>query len=116
MLGTKDTQNNLDYLPYISSTNTKTNKTINLLIDTGANKNLISPGIIENCIPTKNKSIKNVAGTYNIKEKGKANLIGCNLPAQTYYVLKFHNFFDGLIGSEELAKNRAIIIPKKLKL
>lgn len=108
-MGTAKQNPNLNYLPYISSTNYKTKQTIKLLIDTGANKNVIRPGILTNCKETINTTIRNISGNHVINKKGKANLIGCDLPAQTYYELYFHDFFYGIIGSEFLAKNKAKI-------
>ena len=107
MLDSIKNRKNLNYLPYLESTNTRTNQTIKLLIDTGANKNVIRDGIITNMKPSKNTQIKNISGTHNISKKGKANLIGYNLPAQTFYELCFHHFFDGILGSEFLARNKA---------
>lgn len=109
MLGTTKQIPNLNYLPYISSTNYKTKQTIKLLIDSGANKNVIRPGILTNCKETISTTIKNISGNHVINKKGKANLISCDLPAQTYYELYFHDFFDGIIGSEFLAQNKAKI-------
>lgn len=70
------------------------------LIDTGANKNVIKPGILCNRQDTKETIIRNLSGDHTIKLKGKENLIGFDLKPQTYYELKFHDFFDGIIGSE----------------
>lgn len=109
MLGTGRPKPNLNYLPFITSQNTKTAQTIRLLIDTGANKNVIRPGILTNVRPSKDTKIKNISGNHKISRKGRANLIGFNLPTQTYYELKFHDFFDGIIGSQFLAKNKAVI-------
>lgn len=78
-------------------------------MDTGANKNIIKPGVIQNTQETKNTSIKNIAGNYTINRKGKANLLGFDIPKQTYYEINFHKFFDGIIGSEFLAKTNAVI-------
>lgn len=94
-------------MPYIIS-NTQTYPT-NILIDTGANKNIIRPGILPQTRKVKETKIKNTAGCKHVTEKGRINLLGDNFPNQTYYELKFHNFFDALIGSELMAKNQAII-------
>lgn len=79
------------------------------MIDTGANKNIIRPGILANTKLTTNTNIKNIAGNHVINRKGTGNLIHPELPTQTYYELTFHSFFDGIIGSEYLAKNKAKI-------
>ena len=99
----------MNYIPFITSQNFITKQTIKLLIDTGANKNIIRPGIITNCKPSKKTKIKNISGHHTINSKGKANLIRLDIPIQTYYELKFHDFFDGIIGSEFLAKSKAKI-------
>lgn len=91
-------------MPYIKGKNN-----LKLLIDTGANKNVIRPGILEKRQETKETTIKNLSGNHKIKLKGKENLIGFDLKPQTYFELHFHNFFDGIIGSEFLAKNNAEI-------
>lgn len=39
----------------------------------------------------------------------KLNLIHKNLPTQKYYVIKFHKFFDALIGTEYLAQCDAVM-------
>lgn len=108
-MGHHSKRKNLNYLPYLQSYNSRTKQTINLLLDTGANKNVIRPGIIEGMKNTKDTSIKNISGNHKINRQGKANLIGHNLPPQKYYELNFHNFFDGIIGSEYLAKAEAKI-------
>lgn len=96
-------------MPFISRRHKRTNQIIRLLIDTGANKNVIRPGILTNTEPTTNTNIKNIAGNHVINRKGKGNLIDPKLPSQTFYELKFHTFFDGIIGSEYLAENKAKI-------
>lgn len=109
MLGNDNQGRNLNYLPYISRENQITKQVIKLLIDTGANKNVIRPGVVTNCKLTKNTTIKNISGNHKINRKGKANLIGHGLPCQTFYEMKFHDFFDGIIGSEYLAHVKAKI-------
>lgn len=101
--------NNMNFLPYIICTNIKTNEQLNLLLDTGANKNVLRPGILQKTQPTNKTTIKNISGSYVIDRKGEINLLGHNLPKQTFYEIKFHDFFDGIIGSEFLAKTKASI-------
>lgn len=48
-------------------------------------------------------SIKNISGNNKIKQKGTINFFK-NLPPLTFYEYKFHDFFDGILGSETLAK------------
>lgn len=107
MLGNKSEHSNLNYLPFITTLNG--NRNIRLLIDTGANKNVIRPGILTNVKSIRKTEIKNISGNHIINQKGRASLLGPNVPLQTYYELEFHNFFDGIIGSQFLAKNRAKI-------
>jgi hypothetical protein len=109
LLGASQPNNNLNYLPYISCRLSESKEKIRLLIDTGANKNVIRSGVLKHTKQIKDKQIKNIAGNHTITKKGKANLIGPQVPTQTYYELNFHNFFDGILGSEFLAKNKAKI-------
>lgn len=98
---------NLNFLPYIKSTNTKTKQSIKILIDSGANKNIIRPGILPNAKEIEPKHVKNFSGSQIAEKKSKANLLGYDLPLQTYYEIEFHTFFDALIGSEYFAKTGA---------
>lgn len=109
MANSFENPDNMNFLPYISCKNSKTNAELKLLLDTGANKNVLRPGIIPKTQNTLKTTIKNISGTYSINRKGKINLLGHNLPKQTYYEMKFHNFFDGIIGSEFLAKTKSTI-------
>lgn len=87
-----------------------TNKTITLLIDTGANKNIIRPHIIpKNLLESETTTVTNVLGTQNLSKKGKINFLGFNLPKQTYYEFSFHKFFDGILGSQSMAALNAKI-------
>jgi RNase H-like domain found in reverse transcriptase/Reverse transcriptase (RNA-dependent DNA polymerase)/Integrase zinc binding domain len=102
-------QKNLNFLPYIETTNKKTGKKMNILIDTGANKNIIRPEIIPNKLfkSIDQIQIKNVLGTQTVNKKIVANFLGHDLPAQTFYELNFHNFFDGILGAESMAKMKS---------
>lgn len=99
----------MNYLPYVESQNSVTKQTAKLLIDTGANKNVIRPGFLVDCKPCTNTTINNISGKHKINKKGIANLLGSGIPSQSYYELNFHDFFDGIIGSEFLAKNKGKI-------
>lgn len=79
------------------------NKNIKFLIDSGANTNLIKPGILKNPTKTKPLIVKCVKNSSIISSKGKAKLLD-GLPPLLYYELDFHPFFDGLIGSKTLSK------------
>lgn len=82
---------------------------MNILIDSGANKNIVAPDILENIHTVSSTTIKNVKGTSNVTEKGTIDLFNGAFKPLSFYVLKFHYFFDGLIGSETLAKLKAHI-------
>lgn len=56
-----------------------------------------------------NIQIKNVCGINNVTKKGKIDLFSGAFKPLSFYILKFHNFFDGIIGSETLAKLKAHI-------
>lgn len=103
----------MNYIPYITSANTKTGRSIKLLLDTGANKNIIKPGIIPNTQKTKKTTVKNISGTHVIDRKGSANFLGFDIPKQIYYEIDFHRFFDGIIGSEFFAETNTIINYRK---
>lgn len=81
--------------------------TLNFLVDTGANKSYINPTHVDRFRTSANPAIiSNKNGKFVVNKFIKANLFPecfkkCNL---TYYVFKFHKFFDGLIGYENLSK------------
>uniref|UniRef100_A0AAG5DCG3 RNA-directed DNA polymerase n=1 Tax=Anopheles atroparvus TaxID=41427 RepID=A0AAG5DCG3_ANOAO len=79
-------------------------KKIKLLIDTGANKNILRPGLIKATRGTSSSLIRNINGEFKVNKIGQANLLGHNLPMQTYYELDFHNFFDGILGAEYMSQ------------
>lgn len=87
-----------------------------LLIDTGANKNYISPRLVEQKFRRKiiSHQVKNINGIFNINEYVEWNpfeilLKNQILPKQPFYIFQFHTFFDGLIGYETLRNLEAII-------
>lgn len=88
---------------------TENNLSIKLLLDTGANKNIIKPGVLPDVIEVKNASVKNITGNHQVHRKGKLEFSDANIPPQMFYELKFHNYFDGILGSEFFAQNRARI-------
>lgn len=98
-----------NFLPYIKVRNTDNDTTLNILIDSGANKNILRPGILKKVRKIKPTLTKNVCGSKVISFKGKATLLGSDLPALSVYELDFHPFFHGLIGSETLSKLNAVI-------
>ena len=92
----------IDFSPYILVIHPYSMKQVNVLVDTGANKNILKSGIIPLIQPTYT-IVKNISGSHDVTQKGIINLLGGNLPEQLFYEMDFHAFFDGLIGSEYLA-------------
>ncbi|XP_055620607.1 uncharacterized protein LOC129764949 [Toxorhynchites rutilus septentrionalis] len=99
------------FLPYL---NIKTQiGNLKFLVDTGSNKNYISPEHIHptmkiNCVP---HLIKNISGSHNIDKFSELNIFFNykSLPRQKFLLFRFHKFFDGLIGYESLKSLGAII-------
>lgn len=87
------------------------------LIDTGANKNYISPEHvrIENSKLEKGIKVTNINGTYDIDKSVSFDpfQIGKKLK---FFIFKFHNFFDGLVGYETLRDLKAHLDIGKNKL
>lgn len=100
----------LDFLPYLTSTNSKTGKDLRILIDSGSNKNFIKPGILKHTQKL-NKPIKskNISEIQHTNTKGQANLLSKDVPLQKYYIVNCHNFFDAFIGSQFMAQTKAIL-------
>lgn len=73
------------------------------LIDTGANKNYISSDHvnIENCKTEPMSKVTNIKGTHMIDKSASFDPFQINKKLK-FFVFKFHNFFDGLIGYESL--------------
>lgn len=86
---------------------------LNLLIDTGANKNYVNPSKIppeniRNCNAT---YVTNISGKFQIDQITKLPIFR-NKPPITFNLFKFHKFFDGLIGFETLRTFGAVIDTK----
>lgn len=103
------TDNN--FLPYLEIHSS--NGIFKFLVDTGANKNYISPKIMN---PSTWKSgapsrVKNINGSFELNYFIETNIFfnHGNFSQQKYYIFKFHDFFDGLIGFESLRSLNAII-------
>lgn len=105
------TQTFVDFLPYLNCVNAKSKRNLKLLIDTGSNKNILRNGVIPEhlTVSINNTRVKNITGEHQIDKKGTINLLGFGLPKQTFYLVDFHNFFDGILGSKYLAENNSII-------
>lgn len=96
-------------MPFLTINIPECKRDLKFLIDTGANKNIISPGIIDDAKSTKRTFIKNVSGNKEVNKKGKLDIFKGFIKPLTFYELKFHTFFDGIIGSQFFAKYRAKI-------
>lgn len=75
-----------------------------MLIDTGANKNIIHPGILDKITKIESFPVKNISGTFSVTQKGKLDLFNNLFEPFVFYELKFHNFFNCILGSETMAK------------
>lgn len=87
-------------------------------MDTGANKSYINPEHVKSAKKVNNPAlVTNKNGKFLIKHVVNANLLSESFSGKLpYYVFKFHTFFDGLIGYENLAKMNAVIDTKKHQL
>lgn len=96
------------FIPYISVQTTKGE--LKFLIDTGAKKNKISPIHlkIENCKDEPLSIVTNMAGSHKIIKSASIDIFGIKRKLK-FYVLKFHKYFDGLIGYESLQDVKAIV-------
>ena len=103
----KDNEHN--FLPYIKIQDTQQNSILNILIDSGANKNILRPGILKKAKTIKPTLTKNFCGSKVISSKGRVTLLGSDLPSISVYKMDFHNFFHGLIGSETFFKFKATL-------
>ncbi|XP_055629024.1 uncharacterized protein LOC129770308 [Toxorhynchites rutilus septentrionalis] len=100
-----------NFIPYIEIKTLFGN--LKFLVDTGANKNYISPKHVH---PEKQKTeklhhITNVSGLHRIDKFTEMNIFFNfeSLPNQKFLLFQFHEFFDGLIGYESLRALGAII-------
>lgn len=73
------------------------------LVDTGANKNYISPAHvnIENCKTEPVSKVTNIRGTHTINKSASFDPFQINKKLK-FFIFKFHDYFDGLIGYESL--------------
>lgn len=103
----------MNFIPYLRIPTTK--GYLNFLVDTGANKSYINPEHINSAKTLKRPAvITNKNGKFIIDQIVHVNLFTEVLEKKLpYYVFKFHNFFDGLIGYENLAAMRAVIDTSK---
>ena len=84
------------------------------LVDTGANKNYLSPDHvnIENCKTETGIKVTNIKGTHSINRSASFDPFQINKKLK-FFIFKFHNFFDGLIGYESLRDLNAQIDIRK---
>lgn len=102
-----------NFLPFLE-VHSKNRKPLRLLIDTGANRNYINPDIVPRSAVDKGSQhkIKNINGTHDVNEFTHFNpfaKFSKKLSSQKFFLFKFHNYFDGLIGFETLRSLNAII-------
>lgn len=97
-------------------------KDAKILVDSGSNKNFISPSLIPKSKQLKCKTLKisNSSGRHAADQKFITTIFGLKQKV-TFYLLNFHNFFDGILGYETLSdiealidvNNHKIILPHK---
>lgn len=101
-----------NFIPYVEVDTSKGLKTF--LVDTGANKNYISPKHVnlEKCRFTDPIKVHNINGTHTINQFVEFNPFYKipNTQKLNFYVFDFHPFFDRLIGYEALQHLKANII------
>lgn len=102
-----------NFLPYLEIPR-KNNESFKFLIDTGANKNYIAPEIVPNrfILSGPSQNIKNVSGKHKVNQYTFLNPIENfihGVPRQKFFLFRFHDFFDGLIGFETLRSMGALI-------
>lgn len=97
---------NNNFIPYFEINTTK--GALKFLVDTGANKNYISPDHVnlENCSTEPGIKVTNIKGTHSINKSATFDVFGIKKKVK-FFVFKFHEFFDGLIGYETLRELNA---------
>lgn len=102
-----------NFLPYVILQSSKFGE-IRFLVDTGANKNYISPKLVpSNIIKREAKhKITNISGTHFVDKFTLINPFmdyAKSLEWQKFYLFEFHEYFHGLIGYESLRSLGAVI-------
>ena len=87
---------------------------IRFLIDTGSNKNYLSPHLAPEIYRKTgpDSNIKNISGTHTVNQYVNLNPFYSHkiqVPKQKFFIFKFHEFFDGIVGYESLRSIGAII-------
>lgn len=105
-----DSDNN--FLPYITVV-TELGK-LKFLVDTGSNKNYIDPSVLNSnsVLQPKPITVRNIDKTHNIESFTELQILS-KIPPIKFFVFKFHNYFDGLIGYETLKSLKANIITER---
>lgn len=106
----------MNFIPYVRFPTSK--GILNFLVDTGANKSYINPEHVRKYKLIDNPSVvTNKNGKFYIDKIIHANFFfeafSQKLP---FYVFKFHDFFDGLVGYENLSKMNAVVDTKRHQL
>ena len=101
-----------NFVPHVQISTSK--GFLKFLIDTGANKNYISPNHvnIDKCRFTDSINVHNINGVHTVNQFVEFNPF-INIPNTLklkFFVFDFHPFFDGLIGYEALQLLRADIL------
>lgn len=106
---------NNNFIPYLTIQTTKGN--LKFLMDTGANKNYISPKHVklENCKDESGIHVTNISGKHEINKSASFDIFQIKKKVK-FYVFDFHEFFDGLIGYETLRDLNAQLDIGKNKL
>lgn len=81
-----------------------------ILIDSGSNKNFISPHLIPESRKVSCKTIKisNNSGHHKSSQKFVTQIFGVKKDVP-FYLFKFHSFFDGILGYETLSQLQAVL-------
>ena len=113
--------NAINGLPFIRI-KLKTGKEAKILIDSGSNKNFISPELVPKSVRISCKpiSISNQSGKHRANMKFTTTLFNTTKKVP-FYLFKFHTFFDGILGYETLSElkakidipNTELILPKE---
>lgn len=107
--GTQSRFDNLNCIPYLRL-RTAQGFDVKLFIDTGANKNYLSPRLVNRAeqLPFP-ATITNIMGKHVIKSYVNFNPFPDIIQTTfIFHVFDFHKFFDGLIGYETLQQLGAL--------
>lgn len=102
-----------NFLPYLEIPR-NVGRSLRFLIDTGANKNYITPELVPDCsiVTGPHQKIRNLSGEHCIDQYTYVNPFvnfRKDLPNLKFFLFRFHDYFDGLIGYESLRTIGAVI-------